>query len=37
MLKGRAIQVRAEEGSGGVITVFADCDGLIQKFVFTPI
>ena len=36
-LKGSAIQISAEQGSNGVITVFANCDGLIQKFVFTPI
>ena len=37
MLHGSAVQVRAEQGAGGVVTVFADCDGLIQKFIFTPI
>ena len=37
MLKGSAVQVSSEQGSGGVVTVFADCDGLIQKFVFTPV
>jgi choice-of-anchor A domain-containing protein len=37
LLKGRAIQVHSEHGAGGVVTVFADCDGLIQKFIFTPI
>ena len=37
MLKGRAVQVHSEAGSGGVVTVFANCDGLIQKFIFTPI
>jgi hypothetical protein len=37
MLMGRAVQVNAQEGSNGVITVFADCSGMIQKFIFTPI
>ena len=37
MLKGRAIQIHAEQGSNGIVTVFANCDGLIQKFIFTPI
>lgn len=37
MLKGRAVQVSAQEGSNGVITVFADCSGMIQKFIFTPL
>ena len=36
-LKGKAVSVSAEPGDGGVVTVFADCDGLIQKFVFTPV
>ena len=36
-LKGRAVSVSAENGTNGAVTVFADCDGLIQKFVFTPI
>ena len=37
MLKGRAVSVSAERESGGVVTVYADCDGLIQKFIFTPV
>lgn len=37
MLKGKAIRVTAERGGNGVVTVFADCNGLIQKFIFTPI
>lgn len=36
-LKGKAVDVSAEQGSGGAVTVHATCDGLIQKFVFTPI
>ena len=36
-LKGKAVSVSAEAGEGGVVTVYADCDGLIQKFVFTPV
>ena len=36
-LKGRAESVSAEYGAGGAVTVYADCDGLIQKFVFTPV
>ena len=34
MLKGRAVSVSAEY-KGDVINVYADCDGLIQKFIFT--
>ena len=37
ILKGRAVQVTAQPGSNGVVTVFADCSGMIQKFVFTPV
>ena len=37
ILKGRAVQISSQEGPKGVITVFADCSGMIQKFVFTPI
>ena len=36
-LKGKAVEVSSEPGTDGVITVYATCDGLIQKFVFTPI
>lgn len=36
-LKGKAVDVSVEERSGGAVTVYATCDGLIQKFVFTPI
>ena len=36
-LKGKAVSVSAEAGENGVVTVYADCDGLIQKFVFTPV
>ena len=36
-LKGKAVSVSAEPGGNGVVTVYADCDGLIQKFVFTPV
>ena len=36
-LKGKALSLTAEPGENGVVTVYADCDGLIQKFIFTPI
>ena len=36
-LKGKAVEVSLERGVGGAITVHAVCDGLMQKFVFTPI
>ena len=37
VLKGRTIELSWEEGPAGQVTIHADCDGLIQKFVFTPI
>ena len=36
-LKGKAVDVCTEQGENGAVTVHATCDGLIQKFVFTPI
>lgn len=37
MLKGRAVNISSECRNDGVVTVHADCDGLIQKFIFTPV
>lgn len=37
MLKGRTVQIDVRQDSNGVITVFADCSGMVQKFVFTPV
>ncbi len=36
-LKGKSVELSLEKGSGGQVTVHAVADGLIQKFVFTPI
>jgi len=36
-LKGKALEITSEPGQNGTVTVYADCDGLIQKFIFTPI
>ena len=36
-LKGKTVELSLEQGSGGAVTVHAVCDGLTQKFVFTPI
>ena len=36
-LKGKAVEVTSEPGQEGAVTVHATCDGLIQKFVFTPL
>lgn len=37
MLKGKLVSVRSEQGTDGVVTVYADCEGFVQKFIFTPI
>ena len=36
-LKGKALELTREEGTAGAVTIHAVVDGLIQKFVFTPI
>ena len=36
-LKGTKIELSREDGSAGQVTIHATVDGLIQKFVFTPI
>ena len=37
VLKGKVVELSREEGQAGSVTIHAACDGLIQKFVFTPI
>jgi len=37
LLKGKTLELTAERGAGGTVTVHAVVDGLMQKFVFTPI
>ena len=36
-LKGKTVEISVEQGSSGVVTIYADCEGLIQQFIFTPI
>ena len=36
-LKGKEIELTVEPGRDGAVTIHAVVDGLIQKFVFTPI
>jgi len=36
-LKGKVLDLSVDRKSDGTVTVFAVCDGLTQKFVFTPI
>ena len=37
LLKGKDIELTVEEGANGSVTIHAVVDGLMQKFVFTPI
>ncbi len=37
LLKGKTLEMTAEPGPNGAVTIHATVDGLIQKFVFTPI
>ena len=37
LLKGKVLELSREEGADGQVTINAVCDGLIQKFVFSPI
>ncbi len=37
LLKGRAVSLTVDAREDGGVTVYADCDGLTQKFIFTPI
>ena len=36
-LKGKTVKLSVEPGADGAVTIHAVVDGLIQKFVFTPI
>ena len=37
LLKGKEVTLTTDARSDGSITVYASCDGLTQKFIFTPI
>ena len=37
LLKGRTLELSVEPGAGSTVTIHAVVDGLMQKFVFTPI
>ena len=37
LLKGRVVEVTTDCGTNGAVTVYASCDGITQKFIFTPI
>ena len=36
-LSGKSLEISVDEKSGGAVTVYAVCDGMQQKFIFTPI
>ncbi len=36
-LQGRPMELTVSEGTGGAVTIHVSCDGLNQKFLFTPI
>ena len=36
-LKGKAENLSSEKGADGSVTVYATCDGIDQRFVFTPV
>ena len=36
-LKGNVVETSVEHLHGGAVAVHAVCDGLMQKFVFTPV
>ena len=37
LLKGKSVELTLEQGTAGQVTIHAVADGLIQKFIFTPI
>ena len=37
ILQDRDVRINTQPGTNGALTVFADCSGMIQKFVFTPV
>ena len=36
-LKGKAVSITTDSRADGAVTVYASCDGLTQKFIFTPV
>ena len=36
-LQGKKLELTLEEGSGGTVTVHAVVDGMVEKYVFTPL
>ncbi len=36
-LAGKTFELSAESGTGGTVTIYAQVDGMTEKYVFTPI
>jgi len=36
-LQGKKLELTLEEGSGGTVTIHAVVDGMLEKYVFTPL
>ena len=36
-LRGKTVELITDSREDGTVTVYASCDGLTQKFIFTPI
>ena len=37
MFRGKQVQLTVDQGTAGAVTVYVSCDGLNQKFIFTPV
>lgn len=37
MLKGKTVSLTTDAREDGTVTVYASCDGMTQRFIFTPI
>lgn len=37
LLKGKITELSVDAGDHGNVTIYVNCDGLTQKFIFTPI
>ena len=37
LLKGKTVELSSDYKNDGSVTVYATCEGLTQKFIFTPI
>lgn len=37
LLRGKTVELTCDRRAGGAVTIYASCDGLTQKFIFTPI